>query len=72
MGPISLFEYESLARERMPRDLYDYIEGGAVDEITLARNRRALDETLLSHESSSTLRTVTSPPRYWDIVWSFR
>ena len=48
MGPISLFEYESLARERMPRDLYDYIQGGAVDEITLARNRRALDETLLS------------------------
>ncbi len=48
MEPISLFEYESLAKERMPPDLYDYIRGGAVDEITLARNRRALDETLLN------------------------
>ena len=48
MEPINLFEYESLARERMPSDLYDYIRGGAVDEITLRRNRRALDDTLLN------------------------
>ena len=48
MEPVSLFEYESLAKSRMPNDLFDYIQGGAVDEITIGRNRRALDEITLN------------------------
>ena len=48
MKPVSIFEYESLAKSRMPHDLFDYIQGGAVDEITIGRNRQALDEITLN------------------------
>ncbi|MBI3000247.1 MAG: alpha-hydroxy-acid oxidizing protein [Deltaproteobacteria bacterium] len=40
-GPINLFEFEALAKERLPKEQYDYIAGGATDEITVDRNRRA-------------------------------
>jgi 4-hydroxymandelate oxidase len=39
--PINLFEFEELARERLPKEEYDYIAGGATDEISVDRNRRA-------------------------------
>ncbi len=40
-GPINLFEFEELARERLPKEEYDYIAGGATDELSVDRNRRA-------------------------------
>ena len=43
MKPLTLDEYESLARERMERSAYDYYAGGAGDERTLAANRAAFD-----------------------------
>ncbi len=39
--PINLFEFEELAKERLPKEEYDYIAGGATDEISVDRNRRA-------------------------------
>jgi isopentenyl diphosphate isomerase/L-lactate dehydrogenase-like FMN-dependent dehydrogenase len=39
--PINLFEFEDLAKERLPKEEYDYIAGGATDEISVDRNRRA-------------------------------
>ncbi|MGE5217608.1 MAG: alpha-hydroxy acid oxidase [Chloroflexota bacterium] len=39
--PINLFEFENLARERLRKEEYDYIAGGATDEISVDRNRRA-------------------------------
>jgi 4-hydroxymandelate oxidase len=48
MEPISLFDFESLAKSRMPHDLFDYIQGGAEDEITIDRNRRAFEEIALN------------------------
>jgi len=36
-----------MAVRRLPNFCLEYLEGGADDEITLARNRRALDEILL-------------------------
>jgi 4-hydroxymandelate oxidase len=41
LEPINLFEFEDLARERLPKEEYDYIAGGATDEISVDRNRRA-------------------------------
>ena len=40
-SPINLFEFEQLAQERLPREEYDYIAGGATDEVSVDRNRRA-------------------------------
>jgi len=39
--PINLFEFEEYAKERLPKEEYDYIAGGATDEISVDRNRRA-------------------------------
>ncbi len=39
--PINLFEFEDIARTRLPKEEYDYIAGGATDEISVDRNRRA-------------------------------
>ena len=46
-GPINLFEFEALAKERLPKEEYDYIAGGATDEISVDRNRRAFESWAL-------------------------
>jgi L-lactate dehydrogenase (cytochrome) len=39
----SIADLRELARRRVPRALFDYVDGGSYDEITLARNRADLD-----------------------------
>jgi 4-hydroxymandelate oxidase len=46
-GPINIFEYEALAKERLPKHEYDFVAGGAGDEITLRRTRGAFDSIML-------------------------
>ena len=38
IAPGSVGDYRELARRRLPRQLFDYIDGGAVTESTLAAN----------------------------------
>ena len=45
--PVNIFEYEELARENLPKSQYDFIAGGATDEITLRRTRDAYDALVL-------------------------
>jgi isopentenyl diphosphate isomerase/L-lactate dehydrogenase-like FMN-dependent dehydrogenase len=45
--PINLFEFETAAKELLPKAEYDYIAGGATDEISVARNRRAYESWAL-------------------------
>lgn len=40
---INIGDLRALARRRLPRMVFDYIDGGAEDEITLQRNRSAFD-----------------------------
>ncbi|MGZ5306354.1 MAG: alpha-hydroxy acid oxidase [Actinomycetota bacterium] len=44
---ITLDDYELVAREQLPSDVYDFYAGGAGDEWTLAENRRAFDRWCL-------------------------
>jgi isopentenyl diphosphate isomerase/L-lactate dehydrogenase-like FMN-dependent dehydrogenase len=46
-GPINLFEFEAIAKGRLPKEEYDYIAGGATDEISVERNRRAYESWAL-------------------------
>jgi L-lactate dehydrogenase (cytochrome) len=39
LAPASVSDYRALAESRLPRMLFDYIDGGAGDEVTLAANR---------------------------------
>ncbi len=43
MVPASISDYRELARRRLPRVFFDYIDGGAYRELTLAANARDLD-----------------------------
>ena len=47
VGPINIYDYEPLAKERLSKSEYDFIAGGATDEITLERTRRMLDAIVL-------------------------
>ena len=47
MKAASISDYRDLARRRLPPFLFEYIDGGACDEITLQRNRSDLDAILL-------------------------
>ncbi len=41
--PVNLFEFEDVARQRLPQMVYDFVAGGAGDELTLRRNRTSFD-----------------------------
>ena len=43
LTPLTVDDYETIARERMARSAYDYYAGGAGDELTLTANRAAFD-----------------------------
>jgi len=45
--PVNLFDYEDLARKRLPSMAYEYIAGGAGDEVTLRDNRSRFDSLKL-------------------------
>lgn len=49
MVPASVSDYRELARRRLPRVFFDYIDGGAYRELTLAANAGDLD-TLNLHQ----------------------
>ena len=42
LTPASISDYRELARRRLPRQLFDYIDGGSFEEVTLAANRTDL------------------------------
>jgi 4-hydroxymandelate oxidase len=46
--PICLPDFEAAAKEKLPHVAWEYLSGGAGDELTLARNRAKLDELLLA------------------------
>jgi (S)-mandelate dehydrogenase len=41
--PISVTDFRELARARLPRIVFDFLEGGAEDELGLRRNREAFE-----------------------------
>jgi L-lactate dehydrogenase (cytochrome) len=47
VAPATINDYRELARRRLPRQLFDYIDGGAYEEATLRANVRDLEEVLL-------------------------
>jgi isopentenyl diphosphate isomerase/L-lactate dehydrogenase-like FMN-dependent dehydrogenase len=45
--PVNIFEYEAQAKERIEKGHYDFIAGGATDEITIRRTRAVFDSIML-------------------------
>jgi isopentenyl diphosphate isomerase/L-lactate dehydrogenase-like FMN-dependent dehydrogenase len=46
-GRTGVEDFRQRARRRLPRAAFDFVEGGADDEVTLARNRSAFDDLAL-------------------------
>jgi L-lactate dehydrogenase (cytochrome) len=57
LAPASVGDYRALAESRLPRMLFDYIDGGASDEATLAANR---DDLLRLRLRQRVLRDVSA------------
>ena len=47
VAPATVLDYRDLARRRMPRQMFDYIDGGAYDEATMRANVSDLKDVLL-------------------------
>jgi L-lactate dehydrogenase (cytochrome) len=47
VAPATINDYRELARRRLPRQLFDYIDGGAYEEVTLRANVADLEQVLL-------------------------
>lgn len=47
IAPASISDYRQLAAQRLPRQLFDYIDGGSYQEITLQQNLHAYDKVAL-------------------------
>ena len=48
MYAVSLFDLEAMANQVMPHDLWDFVDAGAGDEVTLRRNRSAFEEITIN------------------------
>ncbi len=47
VSPATVLDYRELARRRLPRQLFDYVDGGAYDEATMRANVADLKRVLL-------------------------
>src|ERR671917_1277932 len=47
LAPATASDYRELARRRLPRQLFDYVDGGAYEEATMRANVADLEEVLL-------------------------
>ncbi|GHO87768.1 alpha-hydroxy-acid oxidizing enzyme [Dictyobacter formicarum] len=47
MEPINVFDYEQLAQKRLPAMIWDHIQGGSDDSVTLHANRQAFERLRL-------------------------
>ncbi len=49
MEPVNVFDFETLAREKLSREAYDYYAGGAHDEVSVRGNRAAYDRLSIAY-----------------------
>jgi L-lactate dehydrogenase (cytochrome) len=47
LAPATVLDYRELARRRLPRQLFDYVDGGAYEEVTMRANVKDLERVLL-------------------------
>lgn len=50
LAPASVSDYRELARRRLPRSMFDYVDGGAFEETTLNANRADLQRLALKQK----------------------
>lgn len=70
---INIDDFARAARARLPRPVTDFLEGGAEDERTLARNRTAFSDYALIPRAMRDVRQVSGATRLMgqDVAWPF-
>jgi L-lactate dehydrogenase (cytochrome) len=58
MKAVAPNDFRALARQRIPRFLFDYLDGGANDEVTLRRNRTDLERIRLRQHVLEDMREI--------------
>ena len=49
MEPVNVFDFETIAREKLSREAYDYYAGGAHDEVSVRGNRAAFERLSIAY-----------------------
>ena len=66
---VNIEDLRQMARRRLPRMVFDYIDGGAEREWTLRENCRAFEDVLFRPRSAVATAFMCSPsPMGWRIV----
>jgi L-lactate dehydrogenase (cytochrome) len=70
MKAASISDYRELARRRLPRFLFEYLDGGSYDEITLKRNREDLQAIALRQRVLRDVSKVDLTTKLFGQTWS--
>ena len=65
LEPMNLYELEEHASRFISPHAWAFIDGGAQDEVTVKRNRAALEAITLRPALCRMCRTGTCPPPFW-------
>ena len=60
LAPASVEDYRTLAEKRLPRQFFDYIDGGAYQEITARSNISAFDKLLLRQRVLNNVESINT------------
>ena len=67
-----MLDYRELARRRLPRQLFDYIDGGAYEEATMRANVGDLERVLLRQVVMRDVSTRDQPSKCSASSWRCR
>jgi isopentenyl diphosphate isomerase/L-lactate dehydrogenase-like FMN-dependent dehydrogenase len=68
---VNIEDLRRLARRRLPRVVFDYLDGGAEDEITLRQNRAAFEMTTLRPRQAVAIKNCDTSTRVLGHTLSF-
>ncbi|HJT16527.1 MAG TPA: alpha-hydroxy-acid oxidizing protein, partial [Thermoanaerobaculia bacterium] len=69
--PLTLDDFEALARERVPHMTYEFMAGGAADEVTLRWNREAFQKIRLRPRMLTGVKAVDTNVTILDDTLSY-
>ena len=69
LSPTSVSDYRRLAERRLPRQLFDYVDGGAYEERTLADNVAAFGRTKLHQRILRDVSSVDTSTTVFGETW---
>lgn len=70
MTAASISDYRALARRKLPKFLFEYVDGGSFDEVTLRRNREDLQRIALRQRVLTDVSQIDVSQTLFGQTWS--